>query len=109
MSDLLICPIIAANTKIIARVDDTQDGDGGRIRVDIAVAAGSYSTVLKIDSLTGGRIRFDIAGEHGTWRTSAGTYTETISPGSAGTYVAIWFDPFTVAEIDYGGSSVEPV
>lgn len=108
MADLLISPNLTSNAKMILRIDDSQDGDGGRALVTTSVATGSYATVLKIDSISGGRIRFDIDGNRGAWRSSAGTYNETISTQATNS-IMIAFDPFTVAEVDYGGSSVEPL
>ena len=107
MTDLLTSPNVFPNAKIIFRIDDSEDGTGGRAMVSAAITANaSYDTVLKIDSISNGRIRFDISGGYGTWRSSAGTYTESIGAG-AGSYISIAFDSYTVAEVDFGGSSVQ--
>jgi hypothetical protein len=99
-------PRTGPNSRIIAHIDDSADGDGApSLLVWAAVSANtSVATVLKVDAISSGRVRFNIANSWGTWRNSPGTYSEAITAGNNG-FVAIEFDTFTVADIDLGGSS----
>ena len=108
MSDLYIKPRTGPNARIVAYIDDSADGDGGPSLLVMSgiVTSASVHTKLKISSISAGRLRFNIAGAPGTWRSTAGVYEQTIEAGS-GNYVAIEFDPFTVAEIELSECTAE--
>lgn len=101
MTDYFTKPRTGPNSRIVAIIDDSVEGDGApSLLVHSEIPANStVSTVLKINSISAGRFRWNVAGERGTWRNTCGSHSETITSGSGG-WVAIEFDSYTIGALE---------
>jgi hypothetical protein len=105
----ILAPRTGPNSRVVAFIDDSADGDGApslMVIIPRTLSGDPIDTVLKVNAISAGGLRFSIAGGHGTWRYAPGTYNETIAAG-AGSNIAIEFAAFTVAEIELSASSVD--
>lgn len=91
--------------------DDSEDGDGGAVATQTAFIANNETVRVSLDiySLEGGRYRFNIGGQAGPWYSTAEPHGPDNITASAGGYIRIESDPFTVGAIPLDSIIVERV
>jgi len=80
-------------------ITDSEDSGVACRQFNEGLSNQMVDTVLPISAISSGRYRWNLGGQVGTWRSTVGNHTETIS-ASSGQHAQIEHDSFTTGELN---------